>query len=41
MNPPAVVLAGLMPAQTEAATHDGATLVLAGAGTGKTCIPWS
>ena len=36
MDPHAAILAGLTPAQTEAATHDGAILVLAGAGTGKT-----
>ena len=30
------ILAGLTPPQAEAAMHDGAILVLAGAGTGKT-----
>lgn len=33
---PAAITAGLTPAQAEAASHDGAILVLAGAGTGKT-----
>ena len=32
------ILAGLTPAQAEAAVHDGAILVLAGAGTGKTRV---
>jgi len=34
--PQSAILAGLTPAQAEAAVHDGAILVLAGAGTGKT-----
>lgn len=33
---PATITAGLTPAQADAASHDGAILVLAGAGTGKT-----
>jgi len=33
---PAAITAGLTPAQAAAAAHDGAILVLAGAGTGKT-----
>ena len=37
-NPQNAILAGLTPAQAEAAVHDGAILVLAGAGTGKTRI---
>ena len=35
-DPRAAILAGLTPAQAEAAAHDGPILVLAGAGTGKT-----
>ncbi len=35
-DPRAKILAGLTPAQAEAAAHDGPILVLAGAGTGKT-----
>lgn len=33
---PAAITAGLTPSQADAASHDGAILVLAGAGTGKT-----
>lgn len=33
---PATIMAGLTPAQADAAAHDGPILVLAGAGTGKT-----
>lgn len=36
MDPRDPILAGLTPPQAEAAMHDGAILVLAGAGTGKT-----
>ena len=36
MDPHDPILAGLTPPQAEAAMHDGAILVLAGAGTGKT-----
>jgi DNA helicase-2/ATP-dependent DNA helicase PcrA len=36
MDPLDPILAGLTPPQAEAAMHDGAILVLAGAGTGKT-----
>jgi hypothetical protein len=35
MDPLDPILAGLTPPQAEAAMHDGAILVLAGAGTGK------
>ena len=36
--PQSAILAGLTPAQAQAAVHDGAILVLAGAGTGKTRV---
>ena len=35
-SPQSAILTVLAPAQAEAAVHDGAILVLAGAGTGKT-----
>jgi len=36
---PATITTGLTPAQVDAASHDGAILVLAGAGTDKTRTP--